>query len=87
MYTLSEFDFDLPRGIDRPIPFYLKRSASRLLLVDEKKIADSRFYHLIDHLSEGDLLVFNNTKVLKARFFGSKASGGKIEIPDRTYSR
>lgn len=79
MYTLSDFDFDLPEELIAQFPLP-ERSASRLLLVDEKKIADSRFYHLIDHLSEGDLLVFNNTKVLKARFFGSKASGGKIEI-------
>ena len=76
MYTLSDFDFDLPEELIAQFPLP-ERSASRLLLVDEKKIADSRFYHLIDHLSEGDLLVFNNTKVLKARFFGSKASGGK----------
>lgn len=79
MYTLSDFDFELPEELIAQFPL-AERSASRLLLVDEKKIADSCFYHLIDNLSEGDLLVFNNTKVLKARFFGSKASGGKIEI-------
>ncbi len=79
MYTLSDFDFELPEELIAQFPLP-ERSASRLLLVDEKKIADSRFYHLIDNLSEGDLLVFNNTRVLKARFFGSKASGGKIEI-------
>ncbi len=79
MYTLSDFDFELPGELVAQFPLP-ERSASRLLLVDEKKIADSRFYQLIDHLSEGDLLVFNNTKVLKARFFGSKTSGGKIEI-------
>ena len=79
MYTLSDFDFELPEELIAQFPLP-ERSASRLLLVDENKIADSHFYQLIDKLSEGDLLVFNNTKVLKARFFGSKESGGKIEI-------
>lgn len=79
MYTLSDFDFELPEELIAQIPLS-ERSASRLLLVEENKIADSRFCQLIDKLSDGDLLVFNNTKVLKARFFGSKESGGKIEI-------
>ncbi len=79
MYTLSDFDFELPEELIAQFPLP-ERSSSRLLLANEEKIADSHFYELIDKLSEGDLLVFNNTKVLKARFFGSKASGGKIEI-------
>ena len=79
MYTLSDFDFELPGELIAQFPLP-ERTASRLLLADGKKITDSRFSELIDKLEEGDLLVFNNTKVLKARFFGSKASGGKIEI-------
>ena len=76
MYTLSDFDFELPEELIAQFPLS-ERTASRLLLADKEKIIDSRFHELIDKLSDGDLLVFNNTKVLKARFFGSKASGGK----------
>ena len=79
MYTLSDFDFELPEELIAQFPLP-ERTASRLLLANSEKFGDSRFYELTDELEEGDLLVFNNTRVLKARFFGSKASGGKIEI-------
>lgn len=79
MYTLSDFDFDLPQELIAQAPL-TQRSASRLLIVGEQQVTDSHFDHLLDCLEEGDLLVFNNTKVLKARFYGSKATGGKIEI-------
>ncbi len=79
MYSLSDFDFELPEELIAQFPLE-KRSASRLLIVNDEKLADSHFHHLIDYLDRDDLLVFNNTKVLKARFFGSKKTGGKIEI-------
>lgn len=79
MYSLSDFNFELPDRLIAQFPLE-KRSAARLLIVDEKKLTDSYFHHLIDYLEADDLLVFNNTKVLKARFFGSKRTGGKIEI-------
>lgn len=50
------------------------------MIVEDDKLVDTHFHHLIDYLDKDDLLVFNNTKVLKARFFGSKKTGGKIEI-------
>jgi S-adenosylmethionine:tRNA ribosyltransferase-isomerase len=78
MYSLSDFDFDLPpeRIAQVPLP---ERSASRLLHLDGATILDRSFADIVDLLSAGDLLVMNDTRVLKARFFGVKESGGKIE--------
>ena len=83
MFTLSDFDFNLPPELiaQTALP---ERSASRLLEVDTStapaRLIDRRFAELPECLAPGDLLVFNDTKVLKARFFGQKASGGKIEV-------
>ncbi len=78
MYSLSDFDFNLPpeRIAQFPLP---DRSASRLLHVDGDQLHDRQFTDILDLLQPGDLLVMNNTRVLKARFFGAKESGGKIE--------
>jgi S-adenosylmethionine:tRNA ribosyltransferase-isomerase len=78
MYSLSDFDFNLPpeRIAQFPLP---DRSASRLLHVDGATLHDRQFTDIIDQLQAGDLLVMNNTRVLKARFFGVKDSGGKVE--------
>jgi len=78
MYSLSDFDFHLPpeRIAQVPLP---DRSASRLLHVDGKTLHDRQFTDILDQLQAGDLLVMNNTRVLKARFFGVKDSGGKVE--------
>ncbi|WP_010106290.1 S-adenosylmethionine:tRNA ribosyltransferase-isomerase, partial [Burkholderia oklahomensis] len=83
MFTLSDFDFDLPPELiaQTALP---ERSASRLLEVDNTseppRLVDRRFAELPACVAPGDLLVFNDTKVLKARFFGHKASGGRIEV-------
>ncbi len=78
MYTLSDFDFNLPpeRIAQFPLP---DRSASRLLQLDGEQITDRHFADIVDQLQPGDLLVMNNTRVLKARFFGVKESGGQVE--------
>jgi len=78
MYSLSDFDFNLPpeRIAQFPLP---DRSASRLLHVDGATLVDRQFTDILDLLQPGDLLVMNNTRVLKARFFGMKESGGKVE--------
>jgi S-adenosylmethionine:tRNA ribosyltransferase-isomerase len=78
MYSLSDFDFNLPqeRIAQFPLP---DRSASRLLHLDGDQIIDRRFADIVGQLRAGDLLVMNDTRVLKARFFGVKDSGGKIE--------
>jgi len=79
MYSLSDFDFALPPELiaQTPLP---ERSASRLLQVDGDLLHDRSFADIVDLLAPGDLLVFNDTRVLKARFFGVKESGGKIEV-------
>jgi S-adenosylmethionine:tRNA ribosyltransferase-isomerase len=79
MYSLSDFDFHLPpeRIAQLPLP---DRSASRLLHLDGAAIADRRFADIVDQLQPGDLLVMNDTRVLKARFFGVKESGGQVEV-------
>ncbi|MCO5410257.1 tRNA preQ1(34) S-adenosylmethionine ribosyltransferase-isomerase QueA [Ralstonia mojiangensis] len=83
MLTLSDFDFDLPPELiaQTALP---DRTASRLLAVrrteDAVHFEDRQFADLVDYLRPGDLLVFNDTRVIKARFFGHKASGGKVEV-------
>jgi S-adenosylmethionine:tRNA ribosyltransferase-isomerase len=78
MYALSDYDFDLPPELVAQTPL-AERSASRLLHVEQHAFADRAFTDIVDLLSPGDLLVFNNTRVLKARFFGVKETGGKVE--------
>lgn len=79
MYSLSDFDFELPpeRIAQLPLP---DRSASRLLQLDGDRITDRHFADIVDQLQPGDLLVMNNTRVLKARFFGVKETGGQVEV-------
>lgn len=78
-YSLSDFNFDLPPELiaQTPLP---NRSASRLLHLEGKTCIDRYFADLVIQLSEGDVLVFNDTRVLKARFWGIKNTGGKVEV-------
>ena len=78
-FTLSDFDFALPDELIAQHPA-AQRSASRLLDGRGGAIADRRFTDLPDLLLPGDLLIFNDTKVVKARLFGQKLSGGKLEL-------
>jgi S-adenosylmethionine:tRNA ribosyltransferase-isomerase len=77
----SDFHYDLPVGLiaQQPLP---ERSASRLLVADapHRALADRSFHELPELLRSGDLLVFNDTRVLPARLFGRKPSGGAVEI-------
>lgn len=79
MYTLSDFDFDLPTELIAQVPLP-ERAASRLLKVGETACTDHIFSELPGFLQAGDVLVFNDTKVLNARFYGVKQSGGKVEV-------
>ena len=79
MYTLSDFDFDLPTELIAQVPLP-ERAASRLLKVGETQCEDRVFSELPNFLQAGDVLVFNDTKVLNARFYGVKQSGGKVEV-------
>jgi S-adenosylmethionine:tRNA ribosyltransferase-isomerase len=78
-FTLRDFDFSLPETLIAQHPAS-ERSGSRLL--DGRTVApvDRSFRDLPSLLRAGDLLVFNDTKVLHARLFGEKASGGKLEL-------
>jgi S-adenosylmethionine:tRNA ribosyltransferase-isomerase len=78
-YTLSDFDFVLPENLiaQHPAP---ERSGSRLLDGRQCPSVDRIFRELPTLLKAGDLLVFNDTKVLNARLFGEKATGGKVEL-------
>jgi S-adenosylmethionine:tRNA ribosyltransferase-isomerase len=78
-FTLSDFDFSLPpeRIAQHPAT---ERSASRLLDGRAMQPVDRIFRELPGLLREGDLLVFNDTRVVKARIFGEKASGGRLEL-------
>ena len=76
---LSDFDFDLPQ--DRIAQFPLKdRSASRLLHVMPDRLEDWHFRDIVNLLRPDDLLVMNNTKVIKARLLGKKETGGAVEV-------
>ena len=88
MLTLSDFDFPLPPELiaQSALP---NRSASRLLVVertapedtaDAVRLIDRAFSDILDYLTPNDLLVFNDTRVIKARFFGQKPSGGRVEV-------
>jgi len=78
-FTLSDFDFVLPPELiaQHPAP---ERSGSRLLDATAAQAVDRIFRELPTLLRAGDLLVFNDTKVVKARLFGEKSTGGKVEL-------
>ena len=77
-YTLADFDFKLPEALiaQQPAP---RRSASRLLDGCGRVPVDRSFGDLPALLNPGDLLVFNDTRVIKARLFGEKPTGGAVE--------
>jgi S-adenosylmethionine:tRNA ribosyltransferase-isomerase len=77
-YTLADFDFDLPPELIAQHPA-AERSASRLLDGRGRLPADRVFRDLPGLLQPGDLLVFNDTRVIKARLFGEKSSGGAVQ--------
>tara|TARA_R110000868_G_scaffold362686_1_gene624859 strand:+ start:991 stop:2004 length:1014 start_codon:yes stop_codon:yes gene_type:complete len=78
---LSDFHYDLPQELIAQRPAE-RRDASRMLVLgrDSGAIAHKCFTDLPDYLEAGDLLVFNNSKVIPARLYGTKATGGKVEI-------
>ncbi|MBN8441419.1 MAG: tRNA preQ1(34) S-adenosylmethionine ribosyltransferase-isomerase QueA [Thauera sp.] len=77
--TLNDFDYPLPPELiaQAPLP---ERSASRLLAVDDGHLQDCRFTDLPEFIRPGDLLVFNDTRVIHARLHGVKESGGQVEV-------
>lgn len=77
----TDFDFILPNELIAQFPA-AERNASRLLRLDGNsgELADAQFKQLPDFLVAGDLLIFNDTRVIKARLAGRKASGGEVEV-------
>ncbi|MEW8470787.1 MAG: S-adenosylmethionine:tRNA ribosyltransferase-isomerase, partial [Candidatus Thiodiazotropha sp.] len=78
---LSDFDYNLPEELIAQFP-HEERSGSRLLglLHGEMEPRDLMFTDLPALLNPGDLLVLNNTRVMRARLYGNKLSGGKVEV-------
>ena len=74
----SDFDYNLPEELIANYPLD-SRSSSRLLIHSDK-VEHKYFSNIVDYLSSGDLLVVNNTSVIPARIFGTKESGGAVEI-------
>ncbi|SFX30018.1 tRNA preQ1(34) S-adenosylmethionine ribosyltransferase-isomerase QueA [Marinospirillum alkaliphilum] len=75
----SDFHFDLPDELIARFPT-AERRGSRLLVLKDQQLEHRQFPDLLDYLQPGDLMVFNNTRVIPARLFGQKATGGKIEV-------
>ena len=75
------FDYDLPPALIAQTPCE-PRDASRLMVVDRAggTIAHARFRDLLDYLRPGDMLVANDSRVMRARLLGRKASGGRVEV-------
>ena len=78
---LDEFDYNLPEDLIAAYPA-AARSCSKLMMVDGTSNTKQtiEFYNIINHLNKGDLLVLNDTKVIPARLFATKPSGGNVEI-------
>lgn len=81
MYSLADYDYDLPDSLiaQKPVP---GRDRSRLLRLDRLtgQTSHHHFYNILNFFEPGDVLVVNNTRVIPARLFGRKATGGKVEV-------
>ncbi|NRD74635.1 tRNA preQ1(34) S-adenosylmethionine ribosyltransferase-isomerase QueA [Shewanella sp. VB17] len=78
---VTDFSFALPDELIARYPTP-ERTASRLLSLDGNsgELGDNQFTDILDRVNKGDLMVFNNTRVIPARLFGQKETGGKLEI-------
>lgn len=76
-----DFYFDLPEEQIAQVPLK-DRTSSRLMVLDKKtgELSHQHFYDIVNQLHEGDCLVLNDTRVLPARLFGARPSGGKVEF-------
>src|SRR5438045_8881531 len=76
--TLSDFDYALPADLIAQVP-PPERTSSRLLHVAGDAFADLHFRNLPELIAPGDLIVFNDTRVIRARLYGRKPTGGRLE--------
>jgi len=81
MHSTNDFDYELPPALIAQTPLD-KRDESRLLVCDKAtgQIFHKHFFDIVDYLHEGDVLVVNDTKVIPARLYGNKESGGAVEF-------
>ena len=77
----QDFNFSLPPELIAQFPI-TQRAGSRMLCLDGKKgvLQDAMFVDLPKYMQSGDVIIFNDTRVIKARLFGEKESGGKLEV-------
>ncbi len=78
MYSLKNYDFELPAELIAQEPVEPRDHARLMVLTD--KIEHRFFYNLPEYLERGDVLILNDTRVIKARLHGRKETGGKVEI-------
>lgn len=74
-----EFDYELPEQLIAQYPLQ-KRTASRLLHVKDGSFKDCMFNDILTLVAPGDLMIFNDTRVIPARLHGEKHTGGKVEV-------
>ena len=79
--NIDDFNYNLPENLIAQSPLKERRD-SKLLIVNptEQTLQDSFFKQFTSHLNSNDLVIFNDTKVIKARLFGKKLTGGKVEL-------
>ncbi len=77
----SDFNFQLPEELIAQTPLD-RRDASRLLVLNKEngKVGHQHFYDIVDHLNPGDCLVMNDSRVIPARLFGTRKTGGAVEV-------
>ena len=81
MFLLEDYNYHLPQNLIAEKP-EKKREDSKLLIFNKEQnsVKHSHFFDIINFLNEGDVLVVNNSKVVPARLWGKKESGGKVEV-------
>ena len=78
---LHDFDYELPQELIAQFPSQQRDSSNMMVLnKSSKTIEQKKFFNILDHLSENDVLVLNNTRVIPARLLGQKATGANIEV-------
>jgi len=78
---LTDFDYKLPKELIAQYPV-VDREKARLMVLqkDTSQIHDKAFEDIVEYFNKGDCLVLNDTKVIPARLFGKRKTGGKVEI-------
>lgn len=76
---LSDFNYHLPKELIAQKP-PRKRSSSRLMVLNGSEVMHRRFYDIVKYLQKGDVLVVNDSRVMPARLFGRKKTGGRVEV-------